>query len=142
MARNKLPVELEVMRLMGGASGAEVEIGWGLMLILFTLMLTLPMILLGSSKAVVAGRFLFAIGELLGAFYLLYGMRRLHKTINSSAPSQREIQLDAPRAFPQQEQPALPPQSVSITEGTTELIDEPQQISSSAKQAKTTDSME
>jgi hypothetical protein len=151
IARNKLPAELEVMRLMGGASGAEVEIGWGLMFILFTLMLTLPMILLGKPKFDGIGWVLFAIGELVGALYVLYGMRRLHKTLNPVHLSQQGNQPGAARnistqesiAFPQeQEQTALPAQPVSITEGTTELIDAPQPLPLSAKKAKTTDSIE
>lgn len=151
IARNKLPAELEVMRLMGGASGTEIEIGWGLMFILFTLMLTLPMILLGKPKLVGIGWFLFAIGQLLGAFYVLYGMHRLHKTLNPLQLSQQGNQLGTARnistpevlVFPQeQEQAALPPSPVSITEGTTELIDAPQAVPLAAKKAKTTDSME
>jgi hypothetical protein len=151
MARNKLPAELEVMRLMGDASGTEIEIGWGLMFILFTLMLTLPMVLLGSPKAVVIGWVLFAIGELLGAFFVLCGMRRLHKTLTPVHLSQQGNQPGLPRnistqesiAFPQeQEQAALPAQPASITEGTTELIDAPQPLPLPAKKARTTDSME
>jgi hypothetical protein len=151
IARNKLPAELEVMRLTGEASGTEIEVGWGLMFILFTLMLTLPMILLGRPKVVVIGWVLFAIGELLGAFFVLCGMRRLHKTLNPVQLSQQGNQLGAARniltheavALPQeQEQTALPPSPVSITEGTTELIDAPQPIPLSAKKARTTDSME
>src|ERR1044071_5953757 len=50
IARSKLPAELEVMRLMAGGSAAQVEISWGVALMLITLLISLPMIWLGRPK--------------------------------------------------------------------------------------------
>jgi hypothetical protein len=149
--RSKLPAELEVMRLMGGASAAEIEIGWGMMLVVFTLMLTVPMILLGKPKLQYIGWVLFAIGELLGMLSVAYGMRRLHKTINPATdatvqmPFDRSRAISAPESIPLEsmpERPALQPQPVSVTEGTTELIEQSKAAPVQVKQARTTDSME
>jgi ribosomal protein L40E len=147
MMRSNLPAEFEVLRLMGGTSAAEIEIGWGVSLVIFTLMLTLPMILLGKPKLVNVGWVLFIIGELLGMITLAYGMRRLHKTVNPVAPSQmlgdRSRPMPAPESLPfEPPRPALPPQPVSITEGTTELIEQQQAAPVQVKQARTTDAME
>lgn len=149
--RSKLPAELEVMRLMGGTSAAEVEISWGISIVLFTLMLTLPMILLGKPKLIIVGWILMALGELFGLLCLIYGMRRLHKTVNPVNPAQQELPLETSRRIsaqestpvaPAPERLALQPQPVSVTEGTTELIDESQAVPVLVKQARTTGSME
>jgi hypothetical protein len=149
--RSKLPAELEVMRLMGGTSASEVEILWGVTLMAFTLMLTMPMIWFGKPKVAVIGWIIFAVGELLGALCLAYGMRRLHRTVNPVNPTQQEMPFDASRAIsgqestpvaPAQERLALHPQPVSVTEGTTELIEQSQAVPVQLKQARTTDSME
>jgi hypothetical protein len=149
MMRGNLPAEFEVLRLMGGTSAAEVEISWGLLLVFLTLMVTLPMILLGKPKLVNIGWVLFIIGELLGMITLAYGMRRLNKTLNPLNPAPSQIPLDRSRAIPPPEagalepsRPALPPQPVSITEGTTELIEQRQAAPVQVKQARTTDAME
>jgi hypothetical protein len=149
--RSKLPAELEVMRLMGGTSASEIEIGWGVMLILFTLLFTLPMILLGKPKVMAVGWLLFTLGELLGMFCLGYGMRRLHKTVNPVNSAHSEMAFDMARTISAQEpptdlsvqkRPALQPQPISVTEGTTELIEQSQAAPVQVKQARTTGSME
>lgn len=149
IARTKLPAELEVMRLMAGLSAAQIEITTGLGFIFLTLLVALPMTFFGGAKAIGLGWILFSVGELLGAFILLYGLRRLHKTINQPTTqpevqpgSQRLTQMQEPVALPQQEQPALPPPPHSVTEGTTELINQPDNVPVAFKQAKTTDAME
>jgi hypothetical protein len=149
--RSKLPAELEVMRLMGGTSASEVEITWGLILIISTLMFTLPMILLGKPKLMVVGWILFTLGELLGMLCLGYGIRRLHKTVNPGNLAQPEMPFNTTRAIstqeptviaPEPERLALQPQPISVTEGTTELIEQSHAAPLQVKQARTTDSME
>ena len=151
IARTKLPAELEVMRLMAGASAVQIEITSGLAFVFLTLLVALPLIFFGNAKALMVGWILFAIGELLGALILFYGMRRLHKTINQTAPAQQEMQPGLQRltqvqelaALPQPpEQMTLPQQPLSVTEGTTELINQAEKVPAPFKQAKTTDAMD
>ena len=137
IANNKLPVELEVMRLTAGASASEVEIGFGVAVAFITLLAALPMIWFGKPKLVNVGWLLLAIGELLAAFYLLWGLRRLHHTLNTRAPAQPEAWPDSAKAISATERNMLAPPPASVTEGTTELI-EPQPLPTSARPARTT----
>lgn len=141
-ARNALPSELEVMRLTALASGTQIEITLGLILCLLTLVVTLPMILLaGSTKGVGFGWLLLALGELLSSYFLILGMRRLHRALNPPSPPQLETPSEQTRALSMQERAALPPQPASVVEGTTELMT-PQQTPVAADPARDTDSME
>lgn len=149
--RSKLPAELEVMRLMGGTSAAQVEIYWGVSIIIFALMLTLPMILFGKPKLIISGWIIMALLEFFGLLCLGYGMRRLHKTVNPVNPVSQELPVDKLRTTsaqeslsvtPAQELLALHPQPISVTEGTTELIEQSQATPVLVKQARTTGSME
>jgi hypothetical protein len=142
MARNELPSELEVMRLTASASATQIEITLGLGLCLLTLLISLPMILFASPKAIVFGWIVFALGEVLGSFYLALGMSRLNRALNSNNPPQPEAQPDSPGSISAQERVALPPQAVSITEGTTELIESRQPTRAAVKPVKDTDSMQ
>lgn len=141
IARNNLPSELEVMRLMAGSSASLIEITWGVAISLLTLAVTIPMILLGKPKGVIAGWVMLAIGELIGLIMLASGIWRLNRTINANQAAQHDAQLDAPRQIPSQERSALPPQPASITEGTTELMTPSNQPARAAKE-KDTGSME
>ncbi len=91
------------------------------------------------------------VGELFGLLCLVYGMRRLHKTVNPVNPAQQELPLETSRRISAQEsipvasppeRLALQPQPISVTEGTTELIEESQAVPVLIKQARTTGSME
>jgi hypothetical protein len=109
------------------------------MFILFTAMIALPMILLGKPKAVGVGWILLLIGEILGVLILSFGLHRLNKTLNQASASQ----TDAPPVLPQeQDYLALPAQPMSVTENTTALIREAENLPVTFQQAKTTDSME
>ena len=144
VARNTLPAELEVMRLMGGTSASYVEIGWGLAIALLTLAFTLPMILLsGKPKAITAGWILLGIGELIGSWMLAFGMLRLHRTLNASHASQQEGRPGITKEISATGRIGLPPEPASITEGTTELMNSSRQPAPvPAKQARDTDAME
>ena len=141
-ARNQLPPELEVMRLTANASGSQIELTLGLVLSFLALIIAAPMILfVSSTKGVVFGWIILALGELLGAYFLTLGMRRLHRSLNPPSAVQSDPPSEQTRAFSIQEKVALPQQPASIVEGTTELMT-PQQSPLNARPARTTDSME
>lgn len=133
-AREALPAELEVMRLTAGARAAHQEIITGVAIVLLDLAITLPIILLaGRPKAVKIGFIFLAIGQLLGWLTLLYGMLRLHRTLNPKRGSSRDYSpIDTARtvAGARGVGAALPPATTapawaSVTEGTTELLASP-----------------
>jgi ribosomal protein L40E len=126
---HKLPAELEVMRLMADVSGSYVEVGWGIGLALLTLLVTLPMILFGRPKAVNFGWGLLAVGQVLGYALLLAGLLRLRSIISATDSAQQSQQPETPHATATHERTALPPTPASVTEGTTELMSQPQPIS-------------
>lgn len=141
-ARNALPSELEVMRLTALASGSQIEITLGLILCLLTVVVNVPIILFaGSPKGIGFGWVLLVLGELLGSYFLIFGMRRLHRALNPANPPQQEASSESTRAFSMQERAALPPQPASIVEGTTELMT-PQKAPAVVGPARDTDSME
>lgn len=121
MSRNRLPAEIEVMRLTAGLSSAEVGVTTGIVILLLTLLVTLPMILLGGDKASKIGWVFFAIGSVLSFLTLIYNMRGLHQLLNPAA-AQQEEQPDL-RAISIPERESLAPPPASITESTTELIE-------------------
>lgn len=141
------PAELELMRLEAGSRAAHQEHVFGLFIMLTALATSLPMILLGRPGLVRVGWTFFALGMLAGTWMLLYGVRRLHRTLN---PKDGARQTLAPAASPPPPAlhaagtTALPPRSAaaSVTEGTTELLatpprPEPVAVSSRARPADT-----
>lgn len=123
-SRESLPAELEVMRLTADARAAHQEIITGVVVLLLDLAVALPMILLGKPKLVNVGFVFLVVGQLLAWLCLLYGMRRLHRTLNPKRPA-REEEPRLPLAVPAAPQAqALPPAPAraSVTEGTTELL--------------------
>ena len=147
IARGNLPAEIEVMRLMSGAAASDIELRWGATCILLTLLVTLPLILLGNPKPVKVGWFLFAVGQTFGFLCLLFGIWRLNRTVNAS-PSAQTLPHADPHAItgslnrPAMDRAALPPQPVSIVEGTTELMEELPREAVPARPAKNTDPIE
>jgi len=135
-ARHDLPLEIELMRMSADASSAHLEISIGLILQLLTLVVSLPMILLGVSGIVRLGWILFAIGEVLSALPLLQGVRRL-KTAVTLKVSEQNRQIALPGAYTDTME-SLPAQPISVTEGTTELM---RRAEVPSKQAKDTDSI-
>jgi hypothetical protein len=114
--------ELEVMRFTAGASAAQQELTIGLIATVLTLALSLSMILAGAGRTVTIGWIILAVGALLAAWFLQQGMRRLHRTINRQAPP-LNAEAALPRIISADERIALPPQPLSVTEGTTKLVD-------------------
>lgn len=141
-ARNQLPTELEVMRLTANASASQIELTLGLSISGLSLLIAMLMILFTDSrKGVAFGWILLVLGELLGAYFLILGMRRLHRSLNPPNPQHLEAPSEQTKALSMQERVALPPLPVSIVEGTTELMT-PRQTPVTVGPAKDTDSME
>jgi len=118
------------MRLTAGARAAHQEHFTGALVLLASLAVALPLILIPDRpKPVRIGLIVLAIGQLIGWLTLLYGMLRLHRTLNPRRAASREpFGADLPRAVTgAQGTVALPPPSAnnwaaSVTEGTTELL--------------------
>jgi hypothetical protein len=110
---------LEVMRFTAGVSAAQQELWMGLIATVLTLAVALPLILAGRSTA---GWVLLSIGALLASFLLQQGMRRLHRTLRQGVPASQPEKGFA-SLVSTQERTALPPQPMSVTEGTTKLVD-------------------
>lgn len=116
------PAELEVARLTAGSRAALQEIVIGLAIALGVLAFTLPMILLGTKPKVInVGFAVLALGQFFGWWMALYGVLRLHRTLDRRHEPSRTLAapaLDAAQAA------ALPPARAraSVTEGTTELL--------------------
>lgn len=123
-SRHSLPAELEVMRLTASARAAHQEHITGILIMLLDLAVALPLILWGKPKAVNAGIVVLVIGQLLAWACLLYGVLRLHRTLNPKRAAGEEAAPGVPHAIPAAQAAALPPPSAwaSVTEGTTELL--------------------
>jgi hypothetical protein len=118
------PAELELMRLEAGARAAHQEHVFGYLIMLVVMAASLPMILLGNPKVVSGGWVIFTIGMLLGQAMTLYGVRRLHRTLNPKERKSGQLNSAPPEAIPAPRGAALPPRAAraSVTEGTTELL--------------------
>jgi hypothetical protein len=125
VARRDLPPELEVMRMSAFASAAHLETISGLVLQLLTLAIAIPMILL-RTDLVVAGEViqlgwgLLALGEILVLVILIQAIRRLNTTLSPATAERPEL----PRGMHVDDRAALSPLPHSVTEGTTELINQ------------------
>jgi hypothetical protein len=119
-----VPAELEVLRLTAGSRASLQEITTGLLIALVALAVSVPMILFGNAKGVKMGWIFLAMGETFGWLMTLYGILRLHLTLNSRKRCARlagvELTQSIPQALPDARTTALPP--ASVTEGTTELL--------------------
>ncbi len=117
------PAELEVLRLTVGARAAHQNIVGGAVLMLAWAALCIPLYLL-SNKTLLQGAVIIGLGELFGFLWILYGMFRLHLTLN---PRKNETHLSAaaaPHTLPPANTTTFPLSAVpaSATEGTTELL--------------------
>ncbi|HYH85135.1 MAG TPA: zinc ribbon domain-containing protein [Pyrinomonadaceae bacterium] len=116
------PGELEVLRLTAGSRASLQEITVGLTIALAVLAITLPMILFGKPKAVNTGWIFLALGQVFGWWMTLYGILRLHRTLNSKPNELAAPSTIVAQALPHAQTSALPPARFSVTEGTTELL--------------------
>ncbi len=141
VARKNLPLEFEVLRLTSGASSAQTEITLGLILAVITLVIALLLMYSNSTKAITIGWIQLAIGALVSGFFLVMGMRRLHRTINPQPTAAEDGQADMMRGLSAHERAALPAQPLSVTEGTTQLINRSEKVPAQVQAAKDTDSL-
>ncbi|HEX7174479.1 MAG TPA: zinc ribbon domain-containing protein [Pyrinomonadaceae bacterium] len=118
------PAEVELMRLEAGARAAHQEHVFGFLIMLVVAVLALPLIIFSSNKVAPIGWVVFAAGMLLGCLMTLYGVRRLHRTLNPKERKSGQTTPAQPEAIPAPRAAALPPRSArtSVTEGTTELL--------------------
>ncbi|MET0650357.1 MAG: zinc ribbon domain-containing protein [Pyrinomonadaceae bacterium] len=117
------PAELEVLRLTAGSRAGLQELVGGLSIAVLALAGALLMILLGRPKVVNLGWGLLVIGEVIGWWMALYGMARIHRTLNRKHDAEPTPAANAaPPQFAHGPEAALPPAHFSVTEGTTELL--------------------
>ena len=143
VARHILPPEVEIMRLTAEANAARQELALGLIIGLLTLAICLPVVLLTQDQGAEIAWAMFglgALGELIAGFFLLHGIGRLGRTLKPGVKQNQE--LDSPRIALIEAREAMPVQRHSITEGTTELMNQPRVVSPSLIKTKDTDAIE
>jgi hypothetical protein len=117
------PAELDMLRLTAASRAGLQEIVGGVGIALLAVAVALALMFTGKPKAVNLGWGILVIGELIGWWMALYGMKRIHRTLNREADVR---QLPTPVSKTQQlssaHDAALPPAPLSVTEGTTELL--------------------
>ena len=120
------PAEIEVMRLMSGARAGHQTIITGVIIMLSVLAIAIPSLFLDKPEETKGAWVFLIVGQIVSWLILLYGMTRLHRTLN---PKNASEQAAAPRVLLKisgAEAAALPPPQTtwagSVTEGTTELI--------------------
>jgi ribosomal protein L40E len=117
------PAELEVLRLTAASRAGLQEIVGGLLIAVAALAGALAMILLSvKPKVVNAGWVILLIGQLFGWWMALYGMRRIHRTLNRKAEARLAPAAADPPPLSGARDAALPAAPFSVTEGTTELL--------------------
>lgn len=119
-----VPAELEVLRLTAASRAGLQEVVCGLSIAVIAIAVAFVMILLiGKPGAAKVGLGILVLGQLVGWWMALYGMRRIHRTLNRKPDARL---LHAPAGLTPQLAPArdaaLPPAHFSVTEGTTELL--------------------
>ena len=117
-----VPAELEVLRLTAASRAGLQEIVGGLLIALLALAGALGLMLTGRPKAVNAGWVILIIGEIIGWSMALYGMARIHRSLNRKADVKLLSAAAVPTPLAPARDAALPPAHFSVTEGTTELL--------------------
>lgn len=120
------PMELEILRLTAGSRVAHQNIVGAVIAALVVAAMAVPLIFL-SSKGPKNGLILLVIGELFALWWLIYGMWRLHSTLNPKKEAKQTQAINIPRSLPAMQTAALPqPAHASVTEGTTERLATPE----------------
>ena len=118
-----VPAELEVLRLTAGARAGLQEVVGGLFIVLLTAATMIPLIQFSvNPKPVRTGWIFLVLGELFGWLMTLYGVLRLHRTLNRKPAALPSAAVPAPQTLPHAHASALPHAPFSVTEGTTELL--------------------
>jgi RNA polymerase subunit RPABC4/transcription elongation factor Spt4 len=108
------PAELEVLRLTANARSAHQMIVGGAIFTFCWLVVSLLLSLLPKMTGL-AAVLIFGGGALLGILWSFYGIIRLHRTLNSPAKVRENLPAE-------QTDFLTPPARISVTEGTTELL--------------------
>ena len=118
------PAEVEVLRLTAASRAGLQEIVGGVLIALLAVAGALPLIIFSvKPKAVNLGWAILVIGEVIGWWMALYGMARIHRTLNWKPEAKfRSAPVGATPQLPHARDAALPPAHFSVTEGTTELL--------------------
>lgn len=117
------PAEVEVLRLTAASRAGLQEVLGGLFIVLLTAASMLPLILYGKPGAVRTGWIFLCIGEAIGWLMTLYGVLRIHRTLNRKVEVQTPAAAPASATLPHAQVSALPPHAhFSVTDGTTELL--------------------
>lgn len=126
---SEAPAEVEVLRLTSEARASHQNIVGSVLSILFVLAMALPVIFF-ARKGPKAGTILLIVGELLAFCWLLYGMYRLHRTLNPRPVEKTLPVTNAVHVLASLDTAALPqlPAHNSVTEGTTELLTTPERV--------------
>src|SRR5215207_5104562 len=102
------PAELEVLRLTAASRAGLQEIAGGLLIAVLALAAALFMLQTGRPKAVNVGWGILLVGELVGLWMALYGMARIHRTLNRRADAKLLPTAAAPPQLAPQRDAALP----------------------------------
>jgi hypothetical protein len=114
------PAELEILRLTANARSAHQMIVGGAIFTFCWLILSLLFLLLPKMTAFAAA-IIFGSGALLGILWSFYGIIRLHRTLNP-AIAKELTPADFPLKISAAQTDLLPPSRISVTEGTTQLL--------------------
>lgn len=126
LIKNALTAEIGLMRLTANASSAYVEISWGVVTLILTLIASLLLIFLGGPKPVNVGRVLLLLGSAVSLFFLLAGVFRLRCALSQKSAAAAEPPPLMTRNTSRHNTAALPAPPASVTEGTTELMNPPE----------------
>lgn len=117
------PAELEVLRLTAASRAGLQEIVCGGAIALLALAVALGLMSMGRPKAVNAGWVILIIGQVVGWWMAIYGMVRIHRTLNRKTDAKLlNAASSVATQLPHTRDAALPPAHISVTEGTTELL--------------------
>jgi ribosomal protein L40E len=117
------PPELEVLRLTAGSRAAHQTIVAGVIFLAALCLLWLPIPFISAEKAITALTVIGGIFGLLGWLIMVFGVHRLHRTLNPK-PGEQAHPVAHQRAIEAPATTALPPQytPMTVTETTTELL--------------------
>jgi hypothetical protein len=123
------PAEVEVLRLSARANAAQKGVLSGALIVLFVVVMAIIILGRETPKAIHAAQVLLVMGGLSGLMMLLFSLRGLNPRRSKKDEDETEEALAAAsRAaiFAPRSTTALPPRSpsLSVTDGTTELLDD------------------
>jgi len=123
-AGGREPAELEVLRLTAGGRAGYHFTGMGVFGTLLTLLTALPLIMLGTPKAISLGAFLLLLGGSTSLIVTLVGALQLRRTLNNVAGARPTLEAGGRPSPPLFQPGAGAPRLAwgSVTEGPTEPL--------------------